>query len=207
MTGIKKCEHLSCDATFAPCNSKHRFCSRKCQSTDYAAAYYARNPDAKAAYMAAYRAQNRDALHAYNAAYRAARRTPYAAITACQKCGKELAPRTGGGGWNRRYCSQRCQQLARRARNRVKAIAYLGGRCVNCGSTNDLQFDHREQGTRRFCITERIGGRWSTIEAELVKCQLLCFECHARKHEAECPQAAALIRGGARWRKEQQHAA
>ena len=113
------------------------------------------------------------------------------AITVCEKCGKIAAA-------YRRRSLEKALLFAtlpttgKACAQRIKAIAYLGGRCVNCGSTNDLQFDHREPGTRRFSITERIGGRWSTIEAELVKCQLLCFECHARKHEAECPQAGSV---------------
>lgn len=63
--------------------------------------------------------------------------------------------------------------------------AYLGGKCERCGSTENLEFDHIEPGSREFSVTERHDQSWVVIKPELDKCQLLCFECHVSK-SIEC---------------------
>lgn len=76
------------------------------------------------------------------------------------------------------YMRQRYHSL------RAEGIALLGGRCVRCGSTDDLQFDHIDPATK----TLDIGRRWSSrpkFLAELAKCQLLCGEHHRAKTSAE----------------------
>ena len=61
------------------------------------------------------------------------------------------------------------------------AIAILGGACVVCGATEDLQLDHLNPSTKKF----NLGKLWSTnlenFLEELTKCQLLCFTCHQLK--------------------------
>ena len=62
---LKKCEHPSCDATFAPRGSgrsEKRHCSKDC--------WKARNREQEAAYMAAWRKEHREEIAAYNRAYR-----------------------------------------------------------------------------------------------------------------------------------------
>jgi len=65
------------------------------------------------------------------------------------------------------------------AARRAEGIAYLGGKCVSCGSKKDLQIDHKDSKKK---ISHRI---WSWAEpkrkAELDKCQLLCIDCHKKK--------------------------
>lgn len=39
-----------------------------------------------------------------------------------------------------------------RQRRRVQLIELLGGKCVRCGSTNDLEFDHIDPETKRFAV-------------------------------------------------------
>jgi hypothetical protein len=63
---------------------------------------------------------------------------------------------------------------------RRQAIEYLGGKCVKCGSTDDLQFDHVDPKTKAVEISK------STLKkevfwAEVKKCQLLCGKCHSEK--------------------------
>lgn len=64
---------------------------------------------------------------------------------------------------------------------RADAIAQLGGCCAQCGSIDRMEFDHVDPATKAFTI----GTSWSTsrakLDAELAKCQLLCFGCHRRK--------------------------
>jgi hypothetical protein len=71
-----------------------------------------------------------------------------------------------------------------RARRRQEAIIRLGGKCVHCGSTERLEFDHIDPTTK----VAAIGRLWvksaAIFEAELKKCQLLCKSCHLAKSRA-----------------------
>jgi 5-methylcytosine-specific restriction endonuclease McrA len=61
--------------------------------------------------------------------------------------------------------------LARYHRLRMKGIEMLGGVCVNCASTDDLQFDHIDPSSKSFTVTSKINNySWEAIEAELKKC-------------------------------------
>jgi 5-methylcytosine-specific restriction endonuclease McrA len=72
-------------------------------------------------------------------------------------------------------------QLRRYHVRRVAAVEMLGGKCVRCGATSDLQFDHIDRRTKEF----KIGDWWSVAYdkflAEVKKCQILCFPCHIKK--------------------------
>lgn len=66
-------------------------------------------------------------------------------------------------------------------KRRATAIMVLGGRCVECLSTEDLEFDHIDPAEKSFTIAK--ASTWSDTRfwAELEKCQLLCKNCHADK--------------------------
>lgn len=81
--------------------------------------------------------------------------------------------------------NQRRQAAARYLRRKQEAIAFLGGVCVVCGTTEDLEFDHIHPGTVSFRVAMNLHRRWETLLPELEKCQLLCFECHKDKTERE----------------------
>jgi 5-methylcytosine-specific restriction endonuclease McrA len=51
--------------------------------------------------------------------------------------------------------------------------------CVQCGSTDRLEVDHRDPEQK---VSHRIWS-WSEKrrEAELAKCQILCYDCHLKK--------------------------
>lgn len=71
---------------------------------------------------------------------------------------------------------------------RERAIKILGGRCVKCGSTEQLEFDHVDRTTKDPKL--KGGGitwtrAWEWIVTELVKCQLLCRKCHEDKSRSE----------------------
>jgi hypothetical protein len=74
-----------------------------------------------------------------------------------------------------------------------RAIAYLGGTCVECGSTADLQFDHKDRETKVFNVTRMLSKySWAKITEELDKCQLLCRSHHIDKSLAERGQARRI---------------
>lgn len=75
--------------------------------------------------------------------------------------------------------------IERYHRRRRANIALLGGKCVRCGTTDDLHFDHIDPATK----TIELGKLWSLpqerILQELKLCQLLCGPCHRAKTAAE----------------------
>jgi 5-methylcytosine-specific restriction endonuclease McrA len=73
------------------------------------------------------------------------------------------------------------KMLSRARQNRQDAIESAGGKCVKCGGTDRLQFDHidpRQKSEHRIWT-------WGAERraAELAKCQLLCEPCHRVKTE------------------------
>lgn len=73
---------------------------------------------------------------------------------------------------------------ARRARRRRELIELLGGVCSHpgCETTEDLQFDHVEPGSRTFLLSGKgLDRSWSAILIEVAKCQLLCWPHHWAK--------------------------
>lgn len=83
----------------------------------------------------------------------------------------------------------------------------LGEKCVKCGSTESLEFDHIDPSTKRFKITTTTKSLVSLLE-ELKKCQLLCYHCHKDKtgrtehgsramythHKCRCPDCTEANR-------------
>ena len=64
---------------------------------------------------------------------------------------------------------------------RQRCIEYLGGRCARCGSTDWLEFDHKDPATKSFTVSGNLNRRWEALVVELDKCQLLCHDCHRTK--------------------------
>lgn len=81
----------------------------------------------------------------------------------------------------------------------AKAREQLGGRCVRCGETEDLDFDHVDRKQKSFTI----GMMWSLSEvkfqAELMKCQLLCHDCHNKKTTSEVRAMEFICACGKTW--------
>ena len=60
-------------------------------------------------------------------------------------------------------------------------IEMLGGKCVGCGITEDLQFDHIDRKNKSFTIGKCLGYSLERLIPEAQKCQLLCKSCHQIK--------------------------
>ena len=73
----------------------------------------------------------------------------------------------------------------KRKRWRSKCVEYLGGKCVKCGTTHNLQFDHIKRDTKKYTIADRIHQNFTILKEELDKCQLLCAPCHLDKTAKE----------------------
>jgi len=72
----------------------------------------------------------------------------------------------------------------RRKEQRQKMIEHLGGKCLGCGSTKDLQFDHIDRKEKVENVSKLLGHSDERVLLEVNKCQLLCSECHNIKTRA-----------------------
>ena len=68
---------------------------------------------------------------------------------------------------------------------RSSAIEKLGGKCVNCGSKEMLEFDHIDPSTKLFTLSKVPFASEVRWQNELSKCQLLCHDCHKEKSSSE----------------------
>jgi len=69
----------------------------------------------------------------------------------------------------------------RKKRRKQEIKDYLGGKCVGCGTTENLQFDHIDRTQKKFLILSNANMAWDKLTAEADKCQLLCKDCHRIK--------------------------
>lgn len=60
---------------------------------------------------------------------------------------------------------------------------FLGGKCVQCGSTEKLEIDHINPEEKSFTLTDYTLQPWWKTVKELKKCQLLCKKCHKEKSD------------------------
>lgn len=75
--------------------------------------------------------------------------------------------------------------LCRYHERRAEAIALLGGKCVECGTTENLQFDHIDPKLKTMSVSKL----WSVSKERYLKeiqlCQLLCKTHHIEKTRRE----------------------
>ena len=74
----------------------------------------------------------------------------------------------------------------RRKKIRIKAISYLGGKCIKCGYSKYpevLEFHHKDPLQKDFNVSSKGHCRsWSRVQVEIEKCDLLCANCHRETH-------------------------
>lgn len=87
--------------------------------------------------------------------------------------------------WNNR--DEKRRYIADRMRDgKIRAVMVLGGRCQQCGWNDHpagLQFHHREPDQKKFSINANVITSpkkypWEIILEEIMKCDLLCANCH-----------------------------
>ena len=84
---------------------------------------------------------------------------------------------------------RRCQldfKKQKRLTHKIKAIEFLGGKCIMCGIKSDCNdiydFHHRDPKIKEFSLNYLMNTDWNQIETELNKCDLLCSNCHKITH-------------------------
>lgn len=64
---------------------------------------------------------------------------------------------------------------------RSEAVASLGGKCIDCDTTDDLEFDHADRYEKAFEVGKLLNYSKLRREEELKKCVLRCGNCHRAK--------------------------
>lgn len=72
---------------------------------------------------------------------------------------------------------RRVYQAQYRQKRRDTAIKLLGGACVVCGTTENLEINHIDPTTKSFTLS-RWDGKASDYWEEVKKCNLLCKAHH-----------------------------
>lgn len=72
-------------------------------------------------------------------------------------------------------------QRNRYYRNRKVLVDEMGGKCVRCGKSENLQFDHIDRSRKSFNIGSSFNRSLDYLRKESRKCQLLCKQCHSVK--------------------------
>jgi hypothetical protein len=70
-------------------------------------------------------------------------------------------------------------------KRRLIALETLGGKCVVCGTTENLEFDHIDRSTKLMSIASASSMSESFFWSEVTKCQLLCEKHHQEKTSTE----------------------
>lgn len=66
-------------------------------------------------------------------------------------------------------------------KRRAFAVESLGGECVVCGTTDELEFDHIDPDTKIMSIAKASSRSETFFWEEAGKCQLLCKPHHKEK--------------------------
>lgn len=79
-------------------------------------------------------------------------------------------------------------QATRRRDSKEKAAALLGSVCERCGFEHlaAIDFHHKDPMQKRFRLSDALARTkkytWEDIVEEVMKCELLCKNCHAIEH-------------------------
>ena len=127
-------------------------------------------------------------------------------IKVCKKCGatkpvdqfEKKYDKAQSPGRRKSKC-RTCVNLLKRKKHTNATICWkewAGGECITCGYKRcmaALDFHHRDPNTKEFLVSQRAarvrlgseGKRAKALEIEILKCDLLCANCHREIHAAE----------------------
>ncbi len=92
-----------------------------------------------------------------------------------------------------------CSRVARtekRRKRRERCIKQLGGKCIDCGSTENLEFDHNDPSTKEGWIHILLQCKEEILQKELAKCVLRCKDHHVQKTARESHARQVLAEHG-----------
>lgn len=76
----------------------------------------------------------------------------------------------------------------RKIKYKLRAIKILGGKCSECGYNDCIaafDFHHKNPLEKDYTIKNISSCGWEKIEKEILKCILLCSNCHRKHHWEE----------------------
>lgn len=80
---------------------------------------------------------------------------------------------------------------------RDKCFDVIGRVCVECGSTENLEIDHKDRSQKKFGVSKMMApSRWPEVLEELRKCQPLCSKCHKKKSKQEMSVSGGQVKHG-----------
>lgn len=74
---------------------------------------------------------------------------------------------------------------AHRKRVKIRMVEAFGGKCGICSYSrciHALEFHHLNPSEKEFSFGRKWSRAWDTTKAELMKCILLCSNCHKEYH-------------------------
>lgn len=77
------------------------------------------------------------------------------------------------------------KQIKKRKELLEEAKEKLGGKCVCCGTIENLEFDHIDDAKKEYNVTNAVRNTREVFWKEVEKCQLLCITCHTKKTTAQ----------------------
>ena len=133
-------------------------------------------------YKQKYYLKNKEKIRAQQAAWYQMKRNEPGYLEKRRESDRKWHEERGGkeirDAYNKKY-----QGDGRKEKRRQKRLQEmkdkLGNKCVRCGATKDLQFDHIDPKTKCFNVNPQ--DSWEKTLPELYKCQLLCAPCHLHK--------------------------
>jgi len=72
-----------------------------------------------------------------------------------------------------------------RDKKKQKAVELLGGKCEICGYDKHykvFEFHHKDPPQKDFAISSKTSWGFERIKEEILKCALLCPNCHREVH-------------------------
>lgn len=93
-----------------------------------------------------------------------------------------------------------------RIKQKQRTFDYLGNKCSQCGSRDNLEVDHIDPKTKNPKLSYTSGNisiwklKAKDFEEELPKCQLLCFQCHVFKTANDGNRAISSLHNYSRYK-------
>jgi hypothetical protein len=141
------------------------------------------DPEKKAEYMRRYQEENKDKVNEINRKSRenvdraSKDRDRYANDPEY----RERVQQKNKEAYQKHKAKRTETQRNRRHKRKATLVEHLGGKCVGCGTTENLQFDHLDRTKKSFDIGKKLDYSLDKLIPEVNKCQLLCYKCHEYK--------------------------
>lgn len=83
--------------------------------------------------------------------------------------------------------AQREYQRAWMRERRIQLITLLGDHCIDCDTTENLEFDHDNLELKRMSASAILSRNWNkpAVAEEIKKLVLRCSDCHRQKTKSE----------------------